>query len=85
MLASILNSPRAVQASIFVVRAFVALREAMITHQDLAQRLQALESRYDHQFDEVFRALDALLEPPSVAREPVGFRLSSPSDSSSRQ
>jgi len=76
MAASVLNSERAVQASIYVVRAFVALRQALISHQDLADKLHELEQRYDAQFEEVFRALDALLSPPGTPREPVGFRKS---------
>jgi len=47
MAASILSSPRAVEVSVYVVRAFVQLRELVVTHHDLAKRLDALESRLE--------------------------------------
>ncbi len=50
MLASVLNTPTAVQASVHVVRAFVRLREVLATHKGLARRLEELEKKYDAQF-----------------------------------
>jgi len=50
MLSSVLNSERAVQVNVEIMRAFVRLRETVSTHKDLARRLIALESRYDRQF-----------------------------------
>jgi hypothetical protein len=49
MLSSVLNSERAVQVNIEIMRAFVRLRETVSTHKDLARKLIALESRYDRQ------------------------------------
>ena len=60
MIATILNSPVAVQASIQVVRAFVKLREILATHKDLARKLNEMEREYDAQFKVVFDAIRQL-------------------------
>jgi hypothetical protein len=74
MLASVLNSLIAVQASVQVVRAFVRLREMLVAHKDLARRLDALESRYDAQFKSVFDAIRELMAPPADPPKRIGFR-----------
>lgn len=61
MLASLLNTRIAVQASVQVVRAFVRLREILATHKDLARKLEELEKKYDAQFKVVFDAIRALM------------------------
>lgn len=63
MLANVLRSPRAIQAGIAVVRAFIHLRELLATHKDLACKLDELESKYDAQFSEVFDAIRKLTMP----------------------
>src|SRR3989338_4316282 len=68
MLATILNSPVAVQASIQVVRAFVKLREILATHKDLARKLNEMEKKYDAQFKVVFDAIRQLMTPPEIKR-----------------
>lgn len=74
MLASVLNSPIAVHASIQVVRAFVRLREILATHKDLARKLQEMEKKYDTQFKVVFDAIRALMAPPPPPpKRPIGF------------
>ena len=75
MLASVLSSPAAIQASIQVVRAFVRLREILGSHEELARRLTDLEARYDGQFKVVFDAIRQLMEsaPESPDRR-IGFR-----------
>ena len=60
MLATILNSPIAVQASIQVVRAFVRLRQMLASNADLARKLDTLERKYDAQFKVVFDAIRQL-------------------------
>lgn len=76
MLASVLNSPVAVHASIQVVRAFIQLRALMTTHADLALRLDELERRYDHRFQVVFAAIRRLIQPPESPERPrIGFRV----------
>lgn len=76
MLASVLNSPKAVHASIQVVKAFVRLRELISNNKTLAKRLDELEENYDQQFAVVFDAIRRLMTPP--AKEPdrkrVGYR-----------
>ena len=87
MAATVLNSPRAVQVSLFVVRAFVRLRELAATHGDLAKRLgeleeatEALAMAHDNlsrntrsQFKQVFEALRELMTPPDPPKRPIGF------------
>ena len=73
MAASVLNTRRAVELSLYVVRAFIQLREALVTHKDLAPRLDALEARYDRQFKIVFDAIRELITPPEPKRRPIGF------------
>jgi len=73
MAASVLISQRAVETSVFVVRAFVRMRETMASHRELAQRLYALETTYDARFRVVFDAIRALMEPPKSPRRRIGF------------
>jgi hypothetical protein len=73
MLASVLNSPIAVQASIQVVRAFIRLRELLISHKELAKRLDELEAKYDKQFAIVFEAIRQLMTPPEPPQREFGF------------
>lgn len=73
MAASILNSKRAVETSVYVVRAFVRMREALVEHRGLAERLDELERKYDAQFRVVFDAIRALMEPPTPPRRRIGF------------
>ena len=64
MAASVLNTALAVQVSLYVVRAFVGLRDALGAHKDLERRIQALEDKYDRQFKAVFDAIRELVRPP---------------------
>ena len=73
MLASVLNSPIAVESSIQVVRAFIRLREILVSHKDLARRLDELEAKYDKQFAAVFEAIRQLMTPPELPRREMGF------------
>jgi len=74
MLASVLNSPVAVQTSVLVVRAFVKLREMLTTHKDLAKKLEEMEKKYDSQFKVVFDAIRQLMTPPETKKRKIGFR-----------
>src|SRR5438309_6402493 len=75
MMASVLNSPIAIEASVQVVRAFVRLRELLATHKDLAHKLEALEKKYDSQFKVVFEAIRELMAPPEEPpKPPIGFK-----------
>ena len=73
MLASILNSERAVSASIYVVRAFVKLREFMEVNKELAKKVEELETKYDEQFSIVFRAIKGLIQKKNEPLPPIGF------------
>ena len=74
MLSSVLRSPRAVQVNIAIMRAFVRLREMLLTNADLARKLDALERKYDTQFRVVFDAIRQLTSPPPAPpRRQIGF------------
>ncbi len=73
MLSSVLNSKRAVQVNIAVMRTFVRLRDILSTNKDLAQKLEEMEKRYDGQFRVVFEAIRRLMEPPPSSKRPIGF------------
>ncbi|MGO8759057.1 MAG: ORF6N domain-containing protein [Terracidiphilus sp.] len=76
MAASVLNSPRAVEMSIFVVRAFLRLREAIAANKALAAKLAELEQRletHDKKIDEIIRAIRVLSAPPEKPVRRIGF------------
>ena len=74
MAANVLSSPRAVQASVEVVRAFVRLRRMLATNAELARKLNELEQKYDRQFRVVFDAIRQLMSPAAGERKEIGFR-----------
>jgi hypothetical protein len=76
MAASVLNSPRAVEMSIYVVRAFVRQRETLATHKALAAKLAELEQRLestDHNIVEIVKAIHMLAMPPEKPVRQIGF------------
>jgi hypothetical protein len=76
MLSSVLRSRRAVQVNIAIMRAFVRLREMLLTNAELARELADLEKRYDAQFKVVFDAIRQLMSPPEALEKPkrrIGF------------
>jgi hypothetical protein len=75
MAATVLNSPQAVQMSLFVVRAFVKLRDALASHRELARKLEELEKKYDAQFKVVFEAIRQLMTEPEPRRKQIGFHV----------
>ena len=74
MLSSVLNSERAIQVNIEIMRAFVKLRQMLASNAELSRRLDELESTYDHQFKVVFDAIRKLMSPPVRDRKEIGFR-----------
>jgi hypothetical protein len=74
MLSSVLNSERAVQVNIAIMRVFVKLREMIATHKDLARKLSDMEKKYDSQFKVVFDAIRQLMIPPMTKKGQIGFR-----------
>jgi hypothetical protein len=75
MLSSVLSSSRAVQVNIAIMRAFVQLRQLAGTHKDLADKIAAMEKKYDTQFSVVFKAIRRLLEPPAAPKRHIGFHV----------
>jgi len=77
MAATVLNSPRAVEMSVFVVRAFVRLREQLMTGAAMAQRLAEVERTlltHDSALRDLYQKLrPLLLPPPHPERKPIGF------------
>ncbi len=75
MLSSVLNSERAIEVNILIMRAFVKLREILSTHKDLAKKLEDMEKKYDAQFKVVFDAIRQLMTPPEPKEKKIGFRV----------
>ena len=73
MAVSVLDSPRAIEASVYVVRAFVKMREVLATHKELVRRLDEMEGKVDRQFKVVFDAIRALMEPPPKPKRRIGY------------
>jgi hypothetical protein len=74
MLSSVLNSERAVQVNIAIMRAFVRLREMMESNKELSAKLDALEKKYDTQFGVVFQAIRKLMSPSAKSKpRRIGF------------
>lgn len=75
MLANVLNSERAAQTSVQVVRAFVKLRQMLASNAELARKLAAMEKKYDAQFKVVFDAIRQLMSPPAKPKREIGFHV----------
>ena len=75
MLSSVLRSQRAVEVSIAIMRTFVQLRRLMDSNRDLRLRIEAMETRYDEQFSQVFDAIKQLITDDKTrkAKPPIGF------------
>ncbi len=77
MLSSVLNSRRAIQANIAIMRAFVKLREVLAAHKDLAHQLKELERKvgeHDIEIREIFKAIRELMAPPpEKPKREIGF------------
>jgi phage regulator Rha-like protein len=73
MLSTVLNSERAIDVNIAIMRAFVKLRELLLTHKELAEKLEGLERKYQlHETDiqVIFEAIKKLIEPPPEPPKP---------------
>ena len=75
MLSSVLRSQRAVEVNIAIMRTFVQLRRLMDSNRDLARRIEAMETRYDEQFSQVFDAIKQLISEDKTrkAKRTIGF------------
>jgi hypothetical protein len=74
MLSSVLNSERAIQVNIEIMRSFVKLRQMIGSNAELSRRLDDLERRHDRQFKVVFDAIRRLISPPQPGQKQIGFR-----------
>jgi hypothetical protein len=76
MLSSVLRSPRAVAVNIEIMRAFIRMRGMLVSVDELARKLEALERKalaHDKDLEEVFAALRQLMTPPEPPRREIGF------------
>jgi hypothetical protein len=76
MLSSVLNSDRAVEINIQIMRAFVRLREMILSNKDLARKLDALERKlesHDAHIRSLFEAIRQLMTPPEPKKRKIGF------------
>ena len=76
MLSSVLNSERAIQVNIAIMRAFVRIREMLSTHKELAFKLEELERKvgiHDQTIVQLIEAIRQLMEPPAKKGNPIGF------------
>jgi hypothetical protein len=75
MLSSVLNSDRVVKVNIQITRVFVKLREMIVSNKERAEKLNAMEQKYDEQFRAVFDAIRHLMSPDVVEKESIGFKV----------
>lgn len=73
MLSSVLNSKRAIQVNIQIIRTFTKIREMLTTHKELKQKIEEMEKKYNYQFKVVFDVIKQLIEPPQKAKGKIGF------------
>lgn len=73
MLSSVLNSPKAIQVNIQIMRTFVKLRQLMASNAELAAKINELEKKYDGQFAVVFEAIRELVAVPTPKTRKIGF------------
>jgi len=81
MLSSVLNSNRAIEVNILIMRAFVRLRGMISSHKELLRKLEDMEMKYDEQFRVVFEAIRQLMTPPEPPRKKIGFEAKEAADS----
>jgi hypothetical protein len=73
MLSSVLNSERAIQVNIQIMRAFTQLRRMLATHEDLKRKIDAIEKKYDEQFAIVFKVIKKLIEDDEKPKKKIGY------------
>lgn len=73
MLSSVLNSTRAIQVNIQIMRTFTKMRAMFLDYQALKEKIENMEATYDYQFKEVFEIIRQLLIPPEEPKPKIGF------------
>ncbi len=79
MLSSVLNSKKAIQVNIAVMRVFVFIRQYALSHKNLTEKLKELETKYNKQFKDVYEAINYLLQKDKIdstqnKRKQIGFQ-----------
>lgn len=79
MLSSVLNSEKAIEVNIIIIRTFVLIRQFALTYKELQQKISKLEKKYNNNFKEIFQALNLLLtekqqQEDFSKRERIGFK-----------
>jgi phage regulator Rha-like protein len=74
MLSSVLNSERAIQVNIQIMRTFIKIKEMLVSHKDLKQKIEEMEKKYDSQFKIVFNAIKELMSAPEKPSRKIGFK-----------
>ena len=77
MLVNVLNTPSAIETSVLIVRAFVKLRELLSTHKELERKILDIESKYDKQFELIFKAIRELMRRDQLDknRPRIGYKI----------
>ena len=81
MLSTVLNSERAIEVNIEIMRVFVRLREMLGAQREMAAKLEELEKRiqdHDESIEAIFEAIRQLMSPPQEPRKPIGFEAKEP-------
>ena len=73
MLSSVLNSERAIQVNVQIMRTFTKLRKVLSTHDELKEKIESMEKKYDGQFKIVFDAIRQLMAPDEPPKRKIGF------------
>lgn len=74
MLSSVLNSNRAIQVNIQIMRTFIKMRRMLASHKDLLKKVEEMEKKYDRQFRIVFEIIRGLNQAPIEPKRKIGFR-----------
>jgi len=74
MLSSVLKSERAIQVNIQIMRTFTRLRQMIMSHKELKDRIEKMEKKYDRQFQIIFEAINRVLVANEKPRREIGFK-----------
>lgn len=76
MLSSVLNSKKAIQVNIEIIRTFTKLRKLLSTHEELRKKIENLERKYDYNFEKVFELIDKMIfEDEKISERKIGFKV----------
>ena len=75
MLSSVLNSEKAIDVNIAIMRAFVTVRQYVLDYKGLKEQIEKLEKEMNHKFKDIYEALNFLVSPPGPKRKPIGYKL----------